>query len=338
MTTATVSPPTTAAGPDRARPGWQTAAKVLAAVLVLLLLGALPYLVGPYGQQVGYRAMQLGAMAVAWNLLAGYGGLVSLGSAAFVGSGAYAATEIGNQASVPVPLLLVLGAAMAALLALVISPAMFRLRGLYFTVGTLALAAALQILVINLKTLGGASGRIVKTPAPADYVLYWYALGVGLLATAVVATLLALPTSLSLRAVRDDEDVARDMGVRTFRTKLWAFMLSSALMGMVGALQAIKLGAIEPYGAFGLNWTIDIVSAAVIGGLGTKAGPWVGAVFYVLLAERLRDYPEWHVAITGALVLLVIRFAPWGIWGTYARKSRARSLTRHSTRQEPTDA
>lgn len=292
-------------------------ALALAALVVVGL--ALPYAVGPYHQEVAYRMVQLAALATAWNLMAGYGGLVSLGSAAFIGVGAYTAAEVGNRTGWPLTLCVLAGAAVAAVFAVLVSPAMFRLRGLYFTIGTLALAEALRLLVVNVDTFGGASGIVLRTPALEVYQLFWWALAIAVIATLVVLAVLASPASLSLRAVRDDEDVAKQMGVFTFRTKLWAFALASAVMGAVGALQATKLGVIEPYGSFGLAWSVDIVAVAIIGGLGTRSGPWVGAVFYVVLAEALRDYPEVHTAITGLVLVLVIRFAPTGIWGTATR-------------------
>lgn len=291
----------------------------LATLAVVLLVGlALPYAVGPYYQEVGYRIAQLAALAAAWNLLAGYGGLVSLGSAAFIGVGAYTATEIGNRWALPLLVCWLLGGLVAGLFAVVVSPAMFRLRGLYFTIGTLALAEALRLLMINLSTFGGAAGVLVRTGALESYQLFWWALVIAVLATAVIILVLATPLSLTLRSVRDDEDVAKQMGVYTFRTKLWAFALAAVIMGVVGGVQATKIGVIEPYGSFSLNWSVDIVAVAIIGGLGTKTGPWIGALIYVVLAELLRDYPEVHVAITGVVLLLVIRFAANGVWGSVA--------------------
>jgi branched-chain amino acid transport system permease protein len=295
---------------------------ILLAVAGIGVAAALPYLVGVYYQELGYRILQLAALATAWNLLAGYGGLVSLGSAAFIGLGAYTTAEIGNALGLPLPILLLLSAAVAALFAVSVSPAMFRLRGLYFTVGTLALAEALRILMVNLPTFGGASGIVLQISTPPAYLRYWHALGIAVLATAIVVAILASPLSLSLRAVRDDENAAEQMGVVTFRTKLWAFALSGALMGLVGGLQATKLGVVEPYGGFGVSWTVDIVAVTIIGGLGTAVGPWVGALFLVVLGEALSGYPEIHILITGAVLVLVIRFAPRGIWGIAAQRAR----------------
>ncbi len=280
-----------------------------------LVLFLLPYVVGTYALQVGYLVLQLAALGTAWNLLAGYTGMVSLGSAAFVGIGIYTMAELDQLQSLPLPLAFLAGGLLAALFALVVSPAMFRLRGLYFTIGTLALAEALRIWMVNSPVFGGTSGIFLQSSAPPAYLLYWFALGAALLATAVVLVVLRLPLALRLNAIRDDEDVARTMGVFTFRAKLWAFVISAFLMGVVGAVQALDSGIVEPNGSFGMVWTVDIVMVAIIGGLATRVGPWIGAVFAVTLEQVLRGYAEIHLAITGVILLLVIRFAREGIWG-----------------------
>lgn len=288
---------------------------VLAAVAVLLFL--VPYVAGPYVQQVGYQVLQLAALASAWNLLAGYTGLVSLGSAAFVGIGVYTVAELDNGGSWPEPAAFVVAGLVAVAFAVIVSPAMFRLRGLYFTIGTLALAEALRLWMINSTLFGGASGIFLKVRTPAAYQLYWMALGAAVLATAVVIVMLRRPIALRLHAVRDDEDVARQMGVFTFRAKLAAFTVSAFLMGVVGGIQALNLGVVEPYGSFGLSWTVDVVMVSIIGGLATRTGPWIGAAFTVLLGELLKSYADMHLAISGVILLVVIRFAPGGMAGAF---------------------
>jgi len=121
--------------------------------------------------------------------------------------------------------------------------------------------------------------------------------------------------SILLRAVRDDEDAASQVGVRAFRVKLAAFSVASALTAAAGGLQAVKLGAIEPYGSFGLQWSVDPLAIVIIGGLGMRFGAIVGAFLFVAIGELLADYPELHVAITGVLLIVLIRFAPRGICG-----------------------
>jgi branched-chain amino acid transport system permease protein len=299
---------------------------LLAALAVALFL--VPYVAGEYVLQIGYLVLQLAALGTAWNLLAGYTGMVSLGSAAFVGIGVYTVAELDNHSSLPLPLAFLLAGAAAAVFALLVSPAMFRLRGLYFTIGTLALAEALRLWMVNSSLFGGASGIFLRSRAPKSYALYWMVLGAAVLATAVTLVVLRLPLALRLNAIRDDEDVAKQMGVFTFRTKLIAFSLSAFLMGVVGGIQALNLGVVEPYGSFGLSWTVDIVMVAIIGGLATRTGPWIGAAFAVVLEEALKGYAELHLAITGIVVLLVIRFAPRGVRGTLTARVRPRaSLT-----------
>jgi branched-chain amino acid transport system permease protein len=303
---------------------------VLAMLAAAALLGALPYLLGPYWQQLGYRALQLLTLAMAWNLLAGYTGQVSLGTGAFVGLGAYAFALLGNASSLPLPLLLFAAGAVAAVFAILVSPGLFRLRGLYFTIGSLALAEALRILMVNLSAFGGASGIVLRASTPPFHVLYWLALLVALGAGAIVVGLLRSPASLALRAVRDDEDVARQMGVRSFRVKLATFALAGFLTGVVGGLQALKLGAIEPYGAFGMAWTIDTVAVVIIGGIATRGGPVVGTLLYVALGELLRDLPELHNAIGGLFLLLVIRLAPQGLWGLVRTRLAGRAASQEA--------
>ena len=288
----------------------------------VLLLALLPYVADPYWQQLGYRALQLYTLATAWNLLAGYGGQTSLGVAAFVGCGAYTMVLLVNHWRWPFIAVLPACAATAALFAALLSRPMFRLRGLYFTIGTLAMTEALRILMVNLTIFGGASGLIVDAATPPFYELYWLALLLAAVAEASVQLMLGLPWSLALRAIRDDEQVAQQIGVRTFRVKLLCFALSSCFMGAVGGLQAMKLGAIEPYGSFGLNWTIDALAAVIIGGLGTRSGPLWGTLLYIGLGEALRGLPELHGAVAGVIVLLVIRFAPRGLSGLLSRGLR----------------
>jgi len=314
----TSSPPLVLDDPataDRRRSPLGRELAILAAVAACLFL--MPYVVDDYALQVGYLILQLAALATAWNLLAGYTGLVSLGSAAFVGIGTYTMAMLDERAA-PVWFAIIAAGVVAAVFAAVVSPAMFRLRGLYFTIGTLALAEALRMWMVNARTFNGAAGIYLTGRPPAFYQLYWLVLVAAIGATAVVVVILRRPLALRLNAVRDDEDVAAEMGVRVFRAKLVAFAVSGSLMGIIGAVQALNTRVVVPNGAFGLTWTVNIVLVALIGGLGTRTGPWIGAVFAILLQESLRGYPEIHLAITGAVLLLVIRFAPSGIGGAMA--------------------
>jgi len=301
--------------------------EVLLWLVSVALLAALPYALGPYWQQLGFRALQLLTLAMAWNLLAGYCGQVSLGTGAFVGLGAYAMALCGNWLGGALLVPMLAAALVAGAFAALVSVGLFRLRGLYFTIGTLALAEALRILMVNLSVFGGASGIVLAGVAPTFYWLYWLALVVAAGTALLTRLVQGSPYALAMRAVRDDEDVARAMGVRTQRVKLATFVLAAVLMGLAGGLQALKLGAIEPYGAFGMRWTIDTVAVVIIGGLGSRWGPYLGTLVYVALGEALRNVPELHSAIAGVFLLLVIRLAPQGLWGVL-RQRLARTAER----------
>lgn len=280
-----------------------------------VLLWFAPELASDYGLQTAFRVLIYLTLAEAWNLLAGSAGLVSLGTSCFVGLGAYVAFGLLNRFSLPLPMVLVVCGLAGGVLAALVSPALFRLRGLYFTVGTLALAELLRLIMVNVSAFGGATGIFLQQDPPPFPELFHYALCVALIASLAIATCGRTRISVILRAVRDDEDAAAQMGVRPYRVKLGAFVLASILIAIAGAVQATRLGAIEPYGMFGLQWSIDVLSMVIIGGVGLRLGPLVGAVFVVVLGEALADYPEAHVAFAGVILIGLIRFAPTGIVG-----------------------
>jgi branched-chain amino acid transport system permease protein len=284
-------------------------------VAAFVVLWFAPLILGEYWLQLGFRTLIYVTLAEGWNLMAGSAGLVSLGTSCFVGLGAYVAYGLLNGFGVPLPLVLVVSALAGAMLASLVSPALFRLRGLYFTVGTLALAELLRLLMINVSAFGGATGIFLRSDPPPLPVLFRYALAGALVASLAITLCVRTRASVIFRSVRDDEDAAAQMGVRPFRVKLYAFMLASALAATAGTVQAVKLGAIEPYGMFGLQWSVDVLTMVIIGGVGMRLGPLIGALFVIALGEALADYPEAHIAIAGVILIVLIRFAPSGIVG-----------------------
>jgi branched-chain amino acid transport system permease protein len=289
-----------------------------------IVLWFAPEFADDYGLQIAFRVLIYLTLAESWNLLAGSAGLVSLGTSCFVGLGAYVAFGLLNRFGLPLPLVLAVCALAGGALAALVSPALFRLRGLYFTVGTLALAELLRLIMVNASAFGGATGIFLQQDPPPLPELFHYALCVALIASLAVTACGRTRISVILRAVRDDEDAAAQMGVRPYRVKLGAFVLASALVAMAGGVQATKLGAIEPYGMFGLQWSIDVLSMVIIGGVGLRLGPLVGALFVVVLGEALADYPEAHVAFAGVILIGLIRFAPKGVVGFAANLSSLR--------------
>ena len=302
--------------------GHLTAGELLGLVAIaggFIVGAAFPHLLSDYALQIGFRVMIYIVLAESWNLMAGYCGLVSLGSASFVGIGAYVLVGLLNATKLPVTLAVVVAGAAGAALAAVVSPAVFRMRGLYFTVGTLALGEAIRLLMINVPWFGGATGLFLHIDWPSSSLLCFYSLTLLFLTEIVLSVATRSRLSILMRAVRDDEDAAAQVGVRTFRVKLFTFMVASFLMSAAGALQAYKLAAVEPYGMFGLQWSVDVLAMVIIGGMGLRYGPIVGSVLVVALGEFLADYPELHVAITGVILIVLVRFAPKGLIGLAKR-------------------
>ena len=293
-----------------------TLAAIVAAALV-------PAYTGQYGLLVAFEIVQLAALSQAWSLLAGYGGIVSLAVAAFVGVGSYGTSEVALREGWGVVPSVLAGGLVAVVFALVVSVPMLRFRGLYFTIGSLVLAEALGIFMANFSGFGGNTGITLPGTAPSLHTIYLYSLGIAVAATAIVALLVRSRLGLGLKAIRDDQDVAERVGVRTFRTKLTAFVISAFVMGIVGGLQAQWTGYIEPSGSFALDWTVNTVNAAIIGGVGTIVGPLAGSAISVEISQRLASYPTVHLIILGVLLIVVIRLTPSGLWGAALQLTKA---------------
>ena len=294
--------------------------------LVVILLAVAPSFASSYQILVAFEVLQLAALAQAWSLLAGYGGIVSLATSAFVGIGAYSAAELSVAEGLPFEATVVISGLASVLLALIISIPMFRFRGPYFTIATLVLSVGLQIFFSNSGFLGGSGGIFLQGQAPSDSEIYVVSLLVTVIATGAVWWIRSHRLGLGLSAIRDDEDVASRMGVPVFRVKLTAFVVSAFIMGMVGGISAVRIGSVQPSSGFDFNWTIDTINAAIIGGVGTIAGPALGAIAAVALSEGLRNFPALHLVFTGIILIIVIRLLPAGVWGTIAQALTKRGV------------
>jgi len=256
------------------------------------------------------------SLAQSWNFLAGYAGLISLGHAAFFGLGAYTTAMVVAHWGAPFWVAAIGGGLMAAAFSAAVALPIFRFRGIYFAIGTLVLAEALRIWMINWDFTGGAQG-IHLAPGTGTSLMGFYYIMLCVAAGTTVLLVLILRTKLGmgLRAIGDNEDSAQNMGVNTFRAKLYAFLISAFIAGFIGGIHATKMASIEPYSIFSAMWTLSTVNTVIIGGTGTVLGPILGSIFVVFLSELLADYHTFHLVITGIILILVIRLIPAGIWG-----------------------
>jgi len=257
-------------------------------------------------------------IAQSWNLLGGFTGQVSLGHSAFFGIGAIV-TRLLWTADVPIIVALIAGGAGAVLLAAIVGIPCLRMRSAYFPIGTLALAMIAQITVGNLFPVPGS----LSSDYLAGYKIssrYYIALAVAALTVAVVYRIVHSRTGLALVGIRDDEAAAEAMGVRTFRYKVFSLMVSSALVGMGGGIFAYHQVSYYYYAPFELSWSFLPTLTTFIGGLGTIAGPIVGAAGFLGLSEIFAiTLGEIHMLVFAFTFILVVLFAPGGLMSVSAK-------------------
>lgn len=251
------------------------------------------------------------ALASSWNILGGFAGQISLGHAAFFGLGALVTRELwlGGQ-PLPIAMLLALLATGAA--AAVIGVPMLRFRGIYFSVGTLALGVAVWITAGNLfpgiSSLPAESLRAYEFTGP-----YFVALGV-LVVTVLLSTWLKRSKmGLGMMAVREDEEAAAATGVNALYHKLAAFVISAILAALAGAAFGFFSVSYYPEFPFSVIWTFEAINIVFVGGVGTILGPLVGSIFFVAGRDTLSStFPELQVVTFGVLFILVVLLLPGG--------------------------
>jgi len=257
-------------------------------------------------------------VAQSWNLLGGFTGQVSLGHSAFFGTGALI-TRLLWTAGVPIVPALIAGSLSSVVLALLVGVPCLRMRSAYFPIGTLALAMIAQITVANLFPLPGSlsSGYLTGYSMLSRYYL---ALVVAVLTVAVVYWIVRSRTGLALVGIRDDEAAAEAMGVRTFKHKVFALMVSSLLVGLGGGIFAYHQVSYYYYAPFELSWSFLPTLTTFIGGLGTITGPILGAACFLGLSELFAiSLGEVHLVVFAATFILVVLFVPGGLMSISAR-------------------
>jgi branched-chain amino acid transport system permease protein len=299
---------------------------LLGVVAIVVVLALTPQWGDPSTMNTLVRLLTLLCLAQMWNLLAGYAGLVSVGQQAFVGIGAYTLVYFGNERGLNVFLCVPLAGVIAAILALPIAGAAFRLRGGYFAIGTWVIAEVIRLVISNLEVFGKGSGTSVTAvigidPQTRQQVTLWLALAAGAGSVFVVWWLLRSPLGAALRALRDSEPAAAALGVRVTRVKLIAFVISAAGCAIAGAVIYLNLLRVQPAAAFSIDWTVFMIFIVVIGGIGTIEGPIIGTLLFFALQEWLSDLGSWYLIILGVLAILITIRMPNGLWGAFTQRT-----------------
>jgi branched-chain amino acid transport system permease protein len=293
----------------------------LAGALPFALMLLVPLVVRTdYGLQVVFRICLFGALGLAWNLVGGFAGQLSLGHAAYFGAGAYG-LALGSSRLGWSPWAAALMGVVAALgCAAVIGGVSFRLRGPYFALATIAFAEMLRIVAKNLPGLtGGDVGVQVAALFRADVNRSFYWASVALLsgAFAITTAISGARFGYYLMAIREDEDTALSVGIDTALNKLAALLVSAAITAASGALYASAFLFIVPDQVLGLDVSNEIAVVAMLGGAGTRLGPIVGALVLEGASELFKNtFQEAHQLIYGVLLVVVVLFLPDGIVGT----------------------
>lgn len=258
--------------------------------------------------------------AMMWNLLAGYGGMVSIGQQAFFGFGGYMMLILGNFGGVNPFVAIPLAALATGLLALPVSRIAFRLQGGYFAIGTWVIAEVFRLSFANASVVGGGSGTSLTALRGIDKVTresvtFWTALACVVASVALIYLFLRSKQGLALLAIRDNEVAAESQGVAVQRMKLAVYAMAALGAGLAGALYFVGNLRISPNAAFSVNWTAFAIFMVVIGGIGRIEGPVVGTLIFWALNKLFSDFGTWYLLGLGVLAIVVTIYFKQGLWG-----------------------
>ena len=252
-------------------------------------------------------------LAQSWNILGGYTGQISLGNAAFFGIGALSFHFLAWSGGIPFYLALPAGGISAVILASFIGIPALRLRGVYFAIGTLALAEASRITVSNVFPLT----IYIPTAHVITYSLlprYYVALIVAVITQAVAYCMIKSKIGLAMMAIRDDDEAADALGVHLFKCKFVALLFSSFFSGLAGGIFTYYETSVVPTFLFSPHWTFEPLVAASVGGSGMLMGPIIGSVFLIMLTELFAlALGKVYLIIFGAMFIFVVLFFPGGL-------------------------
>jgi branched-chain amino acid transport system permease protein len=306
-------------------------------LIAFVLIASLPFLpVNNYIIAATVRALIFISLGQAWNVVAGIGGLLSLGHGVFLGLGCYTTGILFNKYGIPPWYGVWVGVVLSLLVALVMGSMTLRMRGVFFALATVAASLAMvQVSRHFVDLTGGADGLALnffgnswwaaqsRTPAPFLYAslafvtaYYW-----------ITRWILNSRFGLEMQAVRDDEVAAAAAGVAVFRTKLLGLLLSAGMTALAAGLYMQFYMAIDPEAAFGLSQAIQLQLPALIGGLGTAWGPIIGGAIMIFLSE-ITNWGGTKVGVSGLdifvyglMLLAVVMYAPKGVVGTLLRNA-----------------
>lgn len=318
----------------------------VASGVVLLAVVALMAAVTPFAVSLGeltnlVTLFALIILGTTWNLLAGYGGLVSIGQQGFIGAGGYAVVYVANEAGIGVLPSILLAGVVCGLLALPTSFLIFRLVGGYFAIGTWVVAEVFKLVTTQIHGLGGGSGMTLTAFKGVDRAqrigeVYWMALAITVAVVAGTYLLMRSRLGLGLTAIRDDRTAAAGLGVAVRRSQRIVYVAASAGAGLAGALIATNGLGVTPSSIYSVNYTAFMIFIVVIGGIGTIEGPILGAIVFYLIQQSLQNQGVWYLIVLGVVAVAAVLLLPKGLWGLLSGGGRLKAFPiGHHVEEQP---
>jgi len=304
---------------------WAGAVVFLAAVFFMT-----QFLRNEYPFFAGYVILQFVVLSVAWTILGGYAGYVNFGTNAFFGVGVYTAVLLVQAFAASLGVQILVAAVVGGLLGLGVGLLTLRMRGIFFSIATIALAIIIETTITNWRFVGGAAGIQLQRPPvmePFDsYVKMLFFVQALLVVIAIVVARFIQNSRIGrgLHALRDDELAAECTGVPTLRLKLLACVISGALISAGGAPAAMYLQFANPDSAFNLNYSVSVLAMSLIGGTSHWIGPVLGAILLATTQQLLTVTisSEVNVLVLGIMLVLFVIAAPKGIIGLLSRSPK----------------
>jgi len=308
---------------------------IAAVVLALIPL----WVQSPYALHIFILLFIAIALGESWNVIGGFAGQYSVGHAAWYGLGAYGAFILLQRKAIAPWFGVWVAVAAAVIIALVVGWITFRLRGPYFVLASIAVAEIIRLAALNWKELTNGAEGILAADAPplrlgGTVITDWnsktpfFYMGLAMALFCIAVNFLVKRSKLGyyLQAIREDQDAAHSLGIPLTLSKNTALAISAACTALAGSFAAFYIGFIEPQGVFGIEVSIQMVLTCIIGGIGTVAGPVIGAVVVVLLSEALRaSLSSAHLLVYGVLVIIVILTMPDGFVGFIGQRLRRKA-------------
>ncbi len=316
-------------------------------VLAAFLLAFPRLFTQPFLQRTMILILLWSVLGLAWNLIGGYAGQISLGHAIFFGLGAYTSTLMLTKWGISPWIGMLVGAVVAAVVSAIIGWPSFRLAGHYFAIATIAAGEIFAVIFRNWSWAGGAVGiylPIVRGDRIANFQFhqakqgYYYIILAMLILTMLITVLIERSRmGFYLKAIREDPDAARSLGINITRYKLYAMVISAAITSIAGTFYAQFVLYISPNTVFALLLSIQMCLVAILGGTGTLAGPIIGAAILIPMAEYTRVYLAGragglHLVVYGLLIMLISIYQPAGLMGLF------RQWQQRLTRPQPATA